>query len=60
MINKLKSLKNHQGFMKYFKNTSWLFGEKILRMVVGLFTAFATLMITGIISIKFISARSFI
>jgi len=23
--------------MKYFKNTSWLFGEKILRMVVGLF-----------------------
>ena len=37
MINKLKSLKNHQGFMKYFKNTSWLFAEKILRMVVGLF-----------------------
>ena len=23
--------------MKYFKNTSWLFGEKILRMVIGLF-----------------------
>lgn len=23
--------------MKYFKNTSWLFGEKIFRMVVGLF-----------------------
>jgi O-antigen/teichoic acid export membrane protein len=37
MIAKLKSLKNHQGFMKYFKNTSWLFAEKILRMVVGLF-----------------------
>ena len=37
MINKLKSLKNHKGFMKYFKNTSWLFGEKILRMIVGLF-----------------------
>jgi O-antigen/teichoic acid export membrane protein len=37
MINKIKSLKHHQGFMKYFKNTSWLFGEKILRMVVGLF-----------------------
>jgi len=36
MLTKLKSLKNHQGFMKYFKNTSWLFGEKILRMVVGL------------------------
>ena len=37
MINKIKSLRNHQGFMKYFRNTSWLFGEKILRMVVGLF-----------------------
>ena len=37
MIAKLKSLKNHQGFMKYFKNTSWLFAEKILRMVVSLF-----------------------
>ncbi|GIT99341.1 flippase [Sulfurovum sp. TSL1] len=37
MITKLKSLKNHQGFMRYFKNTSWLFAEKILRMVVGLF-----------------------
>jgi O-antigen/teichoic acid export membrane protein len=37
MIEKLKSLKNHAGFMKYFKNTSWLFGEKVLRMVMGLF-----------------------
>jgi O-antigen/teichoic acid export membrane protein len=37
MITKIKSLRNHQGFMKYFKNTSWLFAEKILRMVVGLF-----------------------
>jgi len=37
MISKLKFLQNHQGFMKYFKNTSWLFAEKILRMVVGLF-----------------------
>ncbi|MDB9893888.1 flippase [Flavobacteriaceae bacterium] len=36
MIAKLKSLKNHQGFLKYFKNTSWLFGEKIFRMIVGL------------------------
>jgi O-antigen/teichoic acid export membrane protein len=36
-MQRLKSLKNHQGFMKYFKNTSWLFGEKILRMIVGLF-----------------------
>lgn len=37
MISKIKALRTHQGFMKYFKNTSWLFGEKILRMVVGLF-----------------------
>lgn len=37
MLAKLQDLKNHQGFMKYFKNTSWLFGEKILRMVIGLF-----------------------
>lgn len=36
MISKIKALKNHQGFMKYFKNTSWLFAEKILRMTVGL------------------------
>ena len=36
-MQKLKVLKSHQGFMKYFKNTSWLFGERVLRMVVGLF-----------------------
>ena len=34
---KIGQLVNHQGFMKYFKNTSWLMGEKILRMSVGLF-----------------------
>jgi O-antigen/teichoic acid export membrane protein len=37
MIKKLNQLKNHTGFMRYFKNTSWLFAEKILRMIVGLF-----------------------
>ena len=37
MISKLKSLKNHQGFMKYFKNTSWLLAEKFLRLLVALF-----------------------
>ena len=37
MIAKLRALRSHEGFMKYFKNTSWLFGEKILRMIVGLF-----------------------
>jgi O-antigen/teichoic acid export membrane protein len=34
---KFNALRNHQEFMRYFKNTSWLFAEKILRMVVGLF-----------------------
>jgi len=37
MIVKLKSIFNHQGFIKYFKNTLWLFGERILRIIVGLF-----------------------
>ena len=37
MITKLKALSQHQGFMRYFQNTSWLMGEKILRMFVGLF-----------------------
>lgn len=36
MIPKLLSLKSSQGFIKYFKNTSWLFGEKLIRMVLGL------------------------
>ncbi len=35
--SKVSQLANHQGFVKYFKNTSWLMGEKILRMGVGLF-----------------------
>lgn len=30
-------LTSHAGFRKYFANTSWLFAEKIFRMVVGLF-----------------------
>ncbi|HEC58414.1 MAG TPA: flippase [Methylophaga sp.] len=37
MIAKLKALRQHQGFVRYFQNTSWLMGEKILRMSVGLF-----------------------
>ena len=37
ITSKIKNLKNHQGFMRYFKNTSWLMGERILRMAVGLF-----------------------
>ncbi len=33
----LVSLRDHEGFRRYFANTSWLFAEKILRMFVGLF-----------------------
>jgi len=37
VLSKLQALSQNQGFMKYFKNTSWLFFERALRMVVGLF-----------------------
>ena len=37
MIEKIKNIFQHQGFKKYFLNTSWLFAEKIFRMIVGLF-----------------------
>ncbi len=37
MLARLKSLKNHQGFMKYFKNTSWFFAEKVLKIISELF-----------------------
>ncbi len=37
MVEKLKSLCQNEGFIKYFKNTSWLFAEKVVRMMVGLF-----------------------
>lgn len=39
MRNKISSLTNHAGFRRYAANTSWLFGEKILRIIVGLFVA---------------------
>ena len=34
---KIDQLASRQGFMRYFKNTSWLMGERILRLAVGLF-----------------------
>lgn len=37
MIKKVKSLGRHQGFIKYFKNTSWLMVERIVGMISGLF-----------------------
>jgi len=37
VVDRIYSLASHQGFKRYFANTSWLFAEKVLRMVVGLF-----------------------
>lgn len=31
------ALRHHQGFVKYFKNTSWMMGEQLLRIIAGLF-----------------------
>lgn len=36
MLTKLINLKRNQGFLKYLKNTSWLFLEKVIRMTLGL------------------------
>jgi O-antigen/teichoic acid export membrane protein len=37
MVAQFKAFSQNQGFIKYFKNTSWLLTEKILRLFVGLF-----------------------
>lgn len=36
MLEQLKKLTAEPGFQKYFRNTSWLLGEKVLRMFVSL------------------------
>lgn len=36
MFAELKKIRHHNGFMKYFNNTSWLAGERVLRLAVGL------------------------
>ena len=45
MISKVKKLyqaaRDHAGFKRYFKNTSWLFGGQLFRMVLGLFVSVA-------------------
>ena len=33
----MRNLFNNPGFRKYFANTSWLLGERMLRMIVSLF-----------------------
>ena len=37
MIAKLRALRQHQGIIRYFKNTSWMMAEQFLRIVSGLF-----------------------
>jgi len=37
LLEKAILLKNHSGFRKYFKNTSWLMTERIIRMIITLF-----------------------
>ena len=37
ILKKTIQLKYHSGFRKYFANTSWLLGERILRISVALF-----------------------
>jgi O-antigen/teichoic acid export membrane protein len=37
MIDLILKIINHQGVMRYFKNTAWLFAEKTLRIVSSLF-----------------------
>jgi O-antigen/teichoic acid export membrane protein len=35
--DKIETVKAHEGFRRYFFNTSWMFAEKILRLISGLF-----------------------
>lgn len=37
MTNRFKEIFNHSGFRRYFTNTSWLFAERVLRIIAGLF-----------------------
>ena len=37
MLKKLTYLKHHPSFIKYLENTSWVLGEKVLRLILGLF-----------------------
>jgi O-antigen/teichoic acid export membrane protein len=37
ILKKIVQLKHHSGIRKYFANTSWLLGERMLRMAVSLF-----------------------
>src|SRR5450830_791997 len=34
---KIKTVLAHQGFQRYLSNASWMFAERILRLIAGLF-----------------------
>lgn len=37
LVSKFKALIRHQGFRRYFGNTSWMMAEQLLRIIAGLF-----------------------
>jgi O-antigen/teichoic acid export membrane protein len=37
ILKKLKQGEKHQGFIRYFRNTSWMVAEQFLRIIAGLF-----------------------
>ena len=37
MIKQLTALKNNKGFIRYLKNSGWMMGEQLLRIISGLF-----------------------
>lgn len=37
MLSRVLALRQHQGFLKYLKNISWMMAEQFLRIITGLF-----------------------
>jgi O-antigen/teichoic acid export membrane protein len=59
--DKLYDLNNHAGFKRYAANTSWMMGEKILRMSVGLFVGIWVARYLGPVQFGLLSyAQSFV
>lgn len=50
-IDALKTLISNKGFIKYFKNTSWVLLEKVLRILVGL--------VVGVWVVRFLGPEKF-
>lgn len=51
ILKKIESLKKNGGFIRYLKNTSWVFAEKILRIIAAL--------IIGVLVTKYLGPRDF-